>query len=289
MSGTTFGVWSSGQSRGWEWRKCVVYLSCLTPQLIPLWAENETSVIRWNYGDAQLGACKETIQGGNHFRYWVQNGPDANRCAGFYSPWFPYWSLALVVQSSWPCHMSCLWIVGLHVPSFYLSSDLFLSVQHDIIPNGYNLARWIFLSNLMDVLLASTEANPLTWLHLFLVLLPVINLSISDGMLIVFRDWLVGNITHSPISTPDVTNTTTFVGTTSWADYTYESNIKYISNLLPNTSYAINHNWTVSAPGINAVDGLVAVIDVKITSRPRSASWVLCHLVMKYIELTSLT
>ena len=91
-------------------------------------------------------------------------------------------------------------------------------------------------------------------------------------MLIVFRDWLVGNITHSPISTPDVTNATTFVSTTSWADYTYESNIKYISGLLPNTSYAINHNWTVSAPGINAVDGLVAVIDVKITSRPHSAS-----------------
>jgi len=40
---------------------------------------NETGVIRWNYGDAQLGACKETIQGGNHFRYWVQNGPNGNR------------------------------------------------------------------------------------------------------------------------------------------------------------------------------------------------------------------
>jgi hypothetical protein len=42
--------------------------------------ENETAVIRWNYGDAALGACKETIQGGNHFRYWVQNGDKANRC-----------------------------------------------------------------------------------------------------------------------------------------------------------------------------------------------------------------
>ena len=120
--------------------------------------------------------------------------------------------------------------------------------------------------------MASTEATPSELASSFLVLLPVINLSIRDGMLIVFRDWLVGNITHSPISTPDVTNTTTFVGTTSWADYTYESNIKYVSSLLPNTSDAINHNWTVSAPGINAVDGLVAVIDVKITSRPHSAS-----------------
>lgn len=40
---------------------------------------NETAVVRWNYGDAQLGACKETIQGGNHFRYWVQDGKNANR------------------------------------------------------------------------------------------------------------------------------------------------------------------------------------------------------------------
>ena len=41
---------------------------------------NETSEIRWNYGDAQLGACKETVEGGTHFRYWIQNGPQGNRC-----------------------------------------------------------------------------------------------------------------------------------------------------------------------------------------------------------------
>ena len=41
---------------------------------------NETSEIRWNYGDAQLGACKETVEGGLHFRYWMQNGPQGNRC-----------------------------------------------------------------------------------------------------------------------------------------------------------------------------------------------------------------
>ena len=40
---------------------------------------NETAVIRWNYGDVQLGTCKETIEGGNHFRYWPQNGPQGNR------------------------------------------------------------------------------------------------------------------------------------------------------------------------------------------------------------------
>ena len=40
---------------------------------------NETSELRWDYGDPQLGTCQETIDGGNHFRYWIQNGPSANR------------------------------------------------------------------------------------------------------------------------------------------------------------------------------------------------------------------
>ncbi|PSS06576.1 hypothetical protein PHLCEN_2v3634 [Hermanssonia centrifuga] len=40
---------------------------------------NETAVIRWDYGDAQLGSCKETIEGGAHFRYWVQDGSKADR------------------------------------------------------------------------------------------------------------------------------------------------------------------------------------------------------------------
>jgi len=45
--------------------------------------ENETAVIRYNYGDPALGTCQETIQGGNHFRYWVQNGPQRNSSAVF--------------------------------------------------------------------------------------------------------------------------------------------------------------------------------------------------------------
>lgn len=38
-------------------------------------------MIRFNYGDPTLGTCKETVQGGNHFRYWTQTGSDANRYA----------------------------------------------------------------------------------------------------------------------------------------------------------------------------------------------------------------
>lgn len=44
---------------------------------------NETSTLRWNYGDPTLGTCKETIQGGNHFRYWIQNGKNGNSGAIF--------------------------------------------------------------------------------------------------------------------------------------------------------------------------------------------------------------
>ncbi|KAL7280040.1 hypothetical protein ACG7TL_006454 [Trametes sanguinea] len=39
---------------------------------------NETSELRWDYGDPSLGTCTETIKGGNHFRYWVQDGSKAN-------------------------------------------------------------------------------------------------------------------------------------------------------------------------------------------------------------------
>ncbi|KAF9783305.1 hypothetical protein BJ322DRAFT_145059 [Thelephora terrestris] len=45
--------------------------------------KNETAVIRYDYGDPSLGTCQETIQGGNHFRYWVQNGPQRNSSAVF--------------------------------------------------------------------------------------------------------------------------------------------------------------------------------------------------------------
>jgi hypothetical protein len=42
---------------------------------------NETAVMRWDYGDPEVGTCKETIEGGNHFRYWTQNGPQDNTYA----------------------------------------------------------------------------------------------------------------------------------------------------------------------------------------------------------------
>ncbi|KXN82427.1 hypothetical protein AN958_02577 [Leucoagaricus sp. SymC.cos] len=154
--------------------------------------ENETAVIRWDYGDPELGSCKETIQGGNHFRYWVQDGPQSNSGAIFMA----------------------------------VSYEKPIADQHDIIVNGYNLGR----------------------------------------------DWLIGNITQSPVPTPNVTNTTTYKGTTSSEGYTYETDIRYVPGLLGNTNDGINHNVTVGIGGVNSVDGLVAVLDVRITQSPPSSS-----------------
>lgn len=71
---------------------------------------NETAVIRWDYGDPTLGTCKETVQGGNHFRYWTQTGSDANSGAVFIAT----------------------------------SYELPEALSHDIISNGYNLGRdWL--------------------------------------------------------------------------------------------------------------------------------------------------
>ncbi|KIY69251.1 hypothetical protein CYLTODRAFT_420859 [Cylindrobasidium torrendii FP15055 ss-10] len=156
---------------------------------------NETAVIRYDYGDPQLGTCTETIKGGNHFRYWVQDGKAHGTGAIF---------------------MAC-------------SYEKPISEYHDIVPDGYNLGR----------------------------------------------DYMLGNITGSLIPTANLTNTTTFEGTTSFGGYTYKTNIRYVSGLLPNTSIGINHNGSVPVNGRNAIDGLVALLDVSITTRPDKpdAAW----------------
>jgi len=153
---------------------------------------NETAVMRWDYGDPTLGTCTETVEGGNHFRYWVQNGPAADSGAVFMA----------------------------------LSYELPIAQQHDIVLNGYNFAR----------------------------------------------DYLVGNITNQTIPTANLTNTSTYSGSTSSGGYTYQTNIQYVSGLLSNTSNGINHFATVGTTTTNAIDGLVAVMTVKITQRPSNSS-----------------
>jgi hypothetical protein len=87
------------------------------------------------------------------------------------------------------------------------------------------------------------------------------------------RDWLIGNITQSTIPSLNLTNGTTYTAKTSFADYTYETQIQYLSGLLENTNDGINHNVTVGGQGFNASDGLVAVLQISITDTPTSISW----------------
>ncbi|SJL07923.1 uncharacterized protein ARMOST_11281 [Armillaria ostoyae] len=84
---------------------------------------NESAVMRYNYGDPSFGSCTESVKGGDHFRYWVQNGSEANSGAVF---------LAISYETS--------------------SND-----NHDIIENGYNLGRDYVVGNI-----SSSEVPTLT-------------------------------------------------------------------------------------------------------------------------------
>jgi len=84
----------------------------------------------------------------------------------------------------------------------------------------------------------------------------------------------VGNATaqSTDLVTANMTNSSTFSGQTSYGGYTYQTNVQYVSGLLPNTSIGINHNITVGVNGTNAIDGLVAILGVKIIQQPSSSS-----------------
>ncbi|KAJ3783022.1 hypothetical protein GGU10DRAFT_296916 [Lentinula aff. detonsa] len=153
---------------------------------------NQTGVMRWDYGNVQTGTCEETIDGGNHYRYWIQNGSAAD-------------SNAIFMAASY---------------------ELPASSNHDIVVNGYNLGR----------------------------------------------DWIIGNITGSAIPTESLTNSSSYSGNTSFNGFNFSTTVQYVSGLLPNTSVGINHNLTVATNGESAVDGLVAVLTVKITATNTTAS-----------------
>jgi len=68
---------------------------------------NQTIEIRQDYGDSLVGTCIESLIGGNHFRVYRQNGPQADSGALF-----------LAVSSEEP-----------------------VTENHNIIPNGYDIGR----------------------------------------------------------------------------------------------------------------------------------------------------
>jgi len=86
----------------------------------------------------------------------------------------------------------------------------------------------------------------------------------------VYRDYLVGNITNTTIPTSSLSDTfdpSPFKGYTWSNGWTYYTEVSYLSGLLQNTNDGINHAGDVSTGGANAVDGLVAVLTVKIHER----------------------
>ncbi|GAA5911231.1 uncharacterized protein JCM6883_001949 [Sporobolomyces salmoneus] len=68
---------------------------------------NQSTILRYNYDDPIFGTCSESLQGGNHFRIFHQNGTNADTGA---------WFLAV-------------------------SKEHNLAKNHDIVPNGYDLGR----------------------------------------------------------------------------------------------------------------------------------------------------
>lgn len=225
---------------------------------------NETAVIRWNYGDPYVGSCKETIEGGNHFRYWAQNGPDAKSGAVFLA----------------------------------VSYELPIDKGHDIIQNGYNLARdWLVgnatgqsISNPNPLMFEATppqisSSSVLALSSLASIASTASIASLSSLSLLPTSVAVVASPTPTPAAQPQPTLNSAggtgyiatvpngqYVGTTSANSYSYQTTVTYYSGLLGNTSVGINHYITVEQDGRPAIDGLIAVFDVKITSRPAGSS-----------------
>lgn len=79
--------------------------------------DGANGVLRYNYESPYVGTCQETFQGGNHFRWWRQNGTEANSGAIFLAT----------------------------------SAELPLSQAHLIKPNGYNNGRDELIGNATGV------------------------------------------------------------------------------------------------------------------------------------------
>jgi len=59
-----------------------------------------------------------------------------------------------------------------------------------------------------------------------------------------------------------------FTGMTTFGGYWYQTTVTYYTGFMGNSSEGVNHPVTVEQDGRPAMDGLLAVLDVKITQRP---------------------
>lgn len=118
-----------------------------------------------------------------------------------------------------------------------------ISEGHDIIPDGY-----VIVMNDIEICSLQPSYN-------------------------VGRDLLIGNVTAQtkPINTSTLTNGSLFSGSSSYAGYTYQTTVVYTAGYAENSSIGINHNGSVAVDGRFAVDGLVAVMTVRISAQPQGA------------------
>ncbi|PWN49051.1 hypothetical protein IE53DRAFT_370086, partial [Violaceomyces palustris] len=73
----------------------------------------QSGLMRYNFMQGDGGTCIESLQGGNHFRYWYQNGSAANSGAVFLA----------------------------------VSYEMSASKGHMIVDNGYDFGRDLFVAN----------------------------------------------------------------------------------------------------------------------------------------------
>ncbi|KAM0747080.1 hypothetical protein T439DRAFT_318350 [Meredithblackwellia eburnea MCA 4105] len=159
--------------------------------------KNQTDLLRWNYGDPSLGTCTETIKGGNHFRYWVQNGTEANSGAIFMA----------------------------------VSYEKNLTYQHDIIADGYDIGRDELIGNATvtaGTTSSLTGTRYTTTVQLVSGFLPAntsdgINHAIEiDGLVAVFTS-KVASQGSSSAAAASATGTSTSSATPSFAHSTFVS------------------------------------------------------------------
>ncbi|KZP11616.1 hypothetical protein FIBSPDRAFT_756470 [Athelia psychrophila] len=86
---------------------------------------NQTTELRYDYGNSGIGTCLESLIGGNHLRLYIQNGTSANSGALFLA----------------------------------VSTEEDVSNSHTIIPDGYNIGR----NSLAQAATGSTSNNGVSY------------------------------------------------------------------------------------------------------------------------------
>ncbi|KDN41723.1 hypothetical protein RSAG8_07254, partial [Rhizoctonia solani AG-8 WAC10335] len=263
-------------------------------------AVNETSVMRYNYEDPYVGTCRETVEGGNHFRYWIQKSTKAVFMAA--SVELPIELGHDIVRNGY--NLGRDWIVGnltgTRIVSFDFQPDVPAATYTIGKLTGTRIVSFDFqpdvpaaraIPDSVKSLSASSVAATNTVLPTSFVpnitfpLSTVVPTETSSTPVVVAISQSTASTATVPIAIPTASLTfstptptpspvgtsPTYTGRSSWGGYTYETTATYVAGLLSNSSDGVNHPITVEQNGRPAQDGLIAVLQVKIVSRPEGS------------------